>query len=123
MVEALVEAGACGFKVAIRATKEKEGLVDGTLRLAVASGCQNVMALARALNGTRSVREFMGGLTNNLVFPEASKHIRCSDCPVPSAILKTAHVEMGMALPKDVTIKFRMKTAGKEVANPNPEHR
>jgi len=112
MVESVVEAGACGFKVAIRAVKEKEGLVDGTLRLTVSSGCQNVMALAKGLNGTRSIRDFIGGLTNNLVFREASKHSRCSDCPVPSAILKTAYVEMGMALPKDVTIKFRTKTSG-----------
>jgi len=113
MVEALVDAGACGFKVAIRATKEKEGLLDGTLRLTVASGCANVMALANRLNGIRSARDFMGGLTDNLVFQEAPKHIRCSDCAVPSAILKTAHVEMGQSLPKDVTIKFRTKASEK----------
>jgi len=121
MVESIVEAGACAFKVAIRAEKEKEGLVDGTLRLTMASGCRDVMALAKELNGIRSVRNFMGGLTGNLVFQEASKHIKCSDCAVPSAILKTAHVEMGMALPKDVTVKFRTKTSGNQVADHNPE--
>jgi len=123
MVESIVEAGACGFKVAIRATKERDGFLDGTLLLSVASGCRDVMGLAKELNGTRSARDFMGGLTNNLVFQEAPKHIRCSDCAVPSAILKTAHVEMGMALPKDVTIKFRTKTSTEKVADLSPERR
>ena len=121
MVESLVEAGACAYKVAIRAVKEKEGLVGGTLHLTMASGCRDVMAMAKELNGTRSVTDFMSGLTKNLVFQEASKHIKCSDCVVPSAVLKTAHVEMGMALPKDVTVRFRTKPSDDHAADLNPE--
>jgi Family of unknown function (DUF6951) len=112
MTEALVEAGACGFKVSVRVEKEKEGLVDGTMRLTVASACPDVMALARELNGSRPNTDFLGQLTKNAVFLEAAKHIRCADCPIPSAILKAARVEMGIALPKDVTIKFRPRPEG-----------
>lgn len=115
MTEALVEAGACGFKVAIRVEKEKEGLLDGTSKLTVSSACPDVMAMAKALNGSRPNTDFMGGLTKNAVFAEAAKHIRCSDCPVPAAILKTANVEMGIALPKDLVIKFR-----KDSGRPGP---
>lgn len=114
MTEALVEAGACGFKIAIRAEQEKEGIVDGTMRLTVASGCKDVMALAKELNGTRPNIEFMAPLTKNIVFNEASKNIRCADCPVPWSILKAVRVEMGIALPKDAAVKFRKKSEAEQ---------
>jgi hypothetical protein len=110
VTEALVEAGACGFKVAIRAQQVKEGIDDGTMRITVASACKDVMALAKELNGERPISEFLKPITNNIVFNSASKHIPCADCPIPSSILKAVRVEMGIALPKDVSVKFRRKS-------------
>lgn len=112
MTEAIVEAGACGFRVAVRVKKEKEGIVDGTMQLTIASACKDVMALGKDLNGSRPNTDFFGPLTRNAVFVAAAKQIRCGDCPVPSAILKAARVEAGIALPKDVTVKFRKTVEG-----------
>jgi hypothetical protein len=107
VADAIVEAGACGFKVAIRATKVSEGILDGKLDLSISSPCQDVMGLSKDLNGERSNRDFFGKIDSNEVFKAAAKHIRCADCPVPAAILKVARVELGLALPKDMSVKFR----------------
>ncbi len=106
MTEALVEAGACGFKTVIRAKKEKEGLVDGTIHITIGSGCKDVMALSKELNGTRPNVEFLTPMIKNVVLNDASKYLKCTDCAVPWSILKAVKVEMGFALPKDVSVRF-----------------
>jgi len=107
VAEAIVEAGACGFKVAIRATKVSEGVLDGRLKLSISSPCQDVMALSKDLSGERQNRDFFGKMDSNEVFKAAAKQIKCADCPVPAAILKVVRVELGLALPKDMSVKFR----------------
>ena len=50
--------------------------------------------------------EVFGRMTDSVVYQSAAKHIRHTGCPIPSAILKTIEVEVGTALPEDVTIRF-----------------
>jgi hypothetical protein len=45
-------------------------------------------------------------MTESAVYQSAAQHIRHTACPIPTAILKAIEVEVGIALPKDVTITF-----------------
>jgi hypothetical protein len=50
--------------------------------------------------------EVFNGFSESIVYRSAAKHIRHQGCPIPAAIIKTIEVEVGIALPEDVTIKF-----------------
>jgi hypothetical protein len=45
-------------------------------------------------------------MTESVVYQSAARHIRHTACPIPAAILKAIEVEVGIALPQDVTITF-----------------
>ena len=51
-------------------------------------------------------------MTESAVYQSAAQHIRHTACPIPAAILKAIEVEVGIALPKDVTITFSSPAAG-----------
>jgi hypothetical protein len=48
------------------------------------------------------------GMGKNAVFAECSELLSHAACPVPSAIIKAAEVELGLALPKPVVIEFEL---------------
>lgn len=45
-------------------------------------------------------------IIDSIVYKEASACLKHVSCPVPSAILKTVEVEAGLAVAKDVSMKF-----------------
>ena len=105
MAQSEVYAGICGFSVTIEVIQ----LDNKHVQVIVRSECEQITAmnpdLARIQWKGRG-HEVFGRMTDSVVYQSAAKHIRHSGCPIPSAILKTIEVEVGTALPEDVSIKF-----------------
>ncbi len=79
------------------------------MQVIVRSECEQITAmnpdLARIQWKGRGHEVFVR-MTDSVVYHSAAKHIKHTGCPIPSAILKTIEVEVGIALPEDVTIRF-----------------
>lgn len=99
MSRVVVDAGSCGFSAEIRAER-----LEGTkVRVALSSGCE---MLERMNSDLKEIDwpEVLDSLKSCLIYEVASQHISHTACPVPSAILKAIEVEIGAALPRDVTM-------------------
>ena len=95
-----VDPGICGFVCTIRGWKE-----DGQVRFDIQSECEQIKKLALVL-GPVKMKDLFAPLTRSPVFLSAEK-ARCHlACPVPSFLVKTAEVVLGLALPKDVLLRF-----------------
>lgn len=103
MARAEVNAGICGHSAVIEVTKLDETHVQVVIR----SECDQITAmnpdLAR-LQWKGKGHEVFKRMTESAVYQSAARHIRHTACPIPAAILKAIEVEVGAALPKDVTI-------------------
>ncbi|MCC7360623.1 MAG: hypothetical protein IT317_14175 [Anaerolineales bacterium] len=100
-----VFAGVCGHSAVIEVVK-----VDGAhVQVTLHSPCDQITAmnpeLAR-LQWKGPGHVVFKRLTESLVYQSAARHIRHTACPIPAAILKAIEVEVGLALPQDVTIRF-----------------
>lgn len=100
-----VNGGACGFVARICATK-----VDNqSVVVEIESECKSVRKLGRNLGerGPLTMRDILAtSEADNPVFHEASLELPHSACPVGVAIIKAAEVELGLNLPRDVSIEF-----------------
>ncbi len=95
-----VDPGICGFECAVEAAKEGR-----TVRFGIQSDCEQIKKLASLL-GPVSLKDLFVPLSKNTIFlsAEASKcHLAC---PVPWALVKAAEVALGLALPKEATLRF-----------------
>lgn len=45
-------------------------------------------------------------MVDSYIYKAASTKLKDSDCPVPCAVIKAIQVELGGAIPKDVSIKI-----------------
>lgn len=100
-----VEAGACGFVTRIRAKKESKQEVN----IQIESDCESVNDLGFILQetGPFSIRDIISkGENANKVICAASEKLPHSACPVSIAILKACEVELGLAVPRPVSIEF-----------------
>jgi hypothetical protein len=96
-----VDAGICGFRSVIEARKQGKDSVFITIE----SECEQISQLNKTL-GSMALTDVFAPAGRNLLFDRAQE-ARCHvSCPVPVAILKCAEVELGMALPCDVSITF-----------------
>lgn len=99
-VRVTVEPGICGLVCEICARKEGK-----QVRFDIRSECGQIKKLASAL-GPVQMKDLFVPLTNSPIFLCAEK-ARCHlACPLPSALVKTAEVVLGLALPKEVIIRF-----------------
>ena len=99
---ASVSAGICGFTCRIRAWKIDKRAVG----LAVSeSECQQIQAFSELLTKL-TLKEIFTPATSNPVYLAAVQTGCHPSCLVPAAVLKTAEVEMEMALPRDAVIRF-----------------
>jgi hypothetical protein len=100
-----VYAGVCGHSAVIDVTK-----VDDThVQVVITSACDEITAMNPDLARVQwkgKGHEVFKRMTESAVYQSAAKHIRHTACPIPTAILKAIEVEVGIALPKDVTITF-----------------
>jgi hypothetical protein len=103
MSKIIVDPGVCGFPCEIEVRKEDSG--EAVVR--IQSECTQVSKLNDGL-GSLELRDIFVSPNENVVFDLSRKAGCHATCPVPLAVLKCAEVEMGMALPRDVVIKFRV---------------
>jgi hypothetical protein len=101
MTKVIVNSGACGFTVAIKAEKGKERKIT----LSLDTSCEMVQKMLADI-ATVDGRVTLVGFRDNPVYQSAARHLKHVACPVPSAILKAIETEAGMNVPKDVTIGF-----------------
>jgi hypothetical protein len=97
----IVDSGICGFRSVIEARKQGRDSVSITIE----SECEQICELNNILD-SMALRDIFAAAGRNPVFARAQE-ARChATCPVPVAILKCAEVELGLALPRDVSITF-----------------
>ncbi len=104
-----VFAGVCGHSATIEVSK----VDDAHVQVVIYSACEQITDMNPDL--TRLQWKGKGHavfkrMTESAVYQSAAKHIRHTACPIPTAILKAIEVEVGVALPKDVTIIFKQDT-------------
>jgi hypothetical protein len=76
-----------------------------SVSITIESECEQICQLNNIL-GSMALTDIFMAAVRNPVFARAQE-ARChATCPVPVAILKCAEAELGMALPRDVSITF-----------------
>jgi len=105
VIRVTTEPGICGLTCVIEVEKKTKYSVS--LQVAE-SDCKHVKRLFQNLH-EMNMRELFSPVSKNPVFLSAQQAGCHPSCPIPVAALKAAEVAMEMALPRDVTIKFRSK--------------
>ncbi len=105
MARAEVHSGICGYEVGVEVTS----LDRKHVKVELQTICEMCLAMNPELinlqvNGKG--HEVLRRMTDSAVYESASRHIRHPGCVVPAAIIKAIEVEIGVALPEDVTIKL-----------------
>ena len=100
VVRVTADPGICGFICSISAWKD-----GGQVRFNIQSDCEQIKKLAMHL-GPISMKELFVSLTKSPVFLSAEKSACHLACPIPSSLIKAAEVALGLALPKEATIRF-----------------
>ena len=101
MTTVIVNAGACGYSVTIKAKKNK----NGTITLSLDTDCKMVTKMLEDIAVVDRLAA-LTGFQNNPVYRSAAKHIKHVACSVPSGILKAIELEAGLNVQKDVGITF-----------------
>ncbi len=102
MAKAKVFAGACGFTSVIKVAK----IGKMKVKVHVISACQDLRRMNDDLAEVDCSKGVFGSMVDSYIYKVASAKLKNSDCPVPCAIIKAIQVELGGAVPKDVTIKI-----------------
>lgn len=100
------EPGICGFRCTIKAQKSDNQTVTVEIN---GSECKQIQRLSISLT-EMSLKELFMPLTRNPVYIAAEKSGCHPSCTIPAAVLKAVEVALGMALPKEVNIKFKNET-------------
>ncbi|HET7010951.1 MAG TPA: hypothetical protein VFI11_09270 [Anaerolineales bacterium] len=106
-----VHAGACGHTARITV----EPIDDRHVRVRIESECDQITAMNDDLAHLRwkgKGHEVFRPMNESAIYRSANLRIRHTACPIPSAILKAIEVEVGAALPKDVTLTFPAEDEG-----------
>ena len=101
MTRAVVEAGICGFTVVVEVIK----VSNHKVKVSLTSECDMVREMNSQL-GELEWQDALEPLVNSQIYKSAFKYIKHPACPVPVAIVKVIEVEVGLALPRDVAIRF-----------------
>jgi len=101
MTKVVVEAGIWGFSIAVEVVR----LSARKVRVSVASECDMVREMNSQL-GELEWQDALKPLADSPVHKAVFKHIKHPACPVLVAIVKAIEVEVGVALPRDVVIRF-----------------
>jgi len=99
-VHVTVDPGICGFTCSIGGQKEGRQVTFD-----IQSECDQIKKLAVDL-GPVTMKDLFVPLSKSPFFLSAEKSKCHLACPIPSALVKTAEVVLGLALPKEVTIRF-----------------
>ena len=101
MTKVIVHPGICGFDAHLEVKAS-----ESTLKLQIKSECKDVKSLARVLTEIPK-QDWMNteGFAKK-IYEYVSRSPRHLSCPIPCAIMKAIEVELGLALKKNVEIKF-----------------
>ena len=99
--------GDCGFHTVIEVNR----LSVRKVKVNINSECKMLKEMGNRLREL-DWRRALKPIPTSPVHDSAFRCVRHVACPVPIAILKAIEVEVGMALPKDITIRF--ETTDKE---------
>ncbi|MDH7508875.1 MAG: hypothetical protein QHH00_05700 [Methanomassiliicoccales archaeon] len=97
-----VDPGVCRFNTEIRARLHDERIV-----LAIKSDCPAVESLGKCIGEIDPIVALAMPFSRNPIYLKAGEILKHSTCPVPMAILKCIEVAAGLALRRDVIVKFR----------------
>lgn len=100
-VVAAVDPGICRFNTFVTARIEK-----GVVRIVLRSECPSVQELGRHLNTIEPFEALSMPYSRNPVYLISGNFLKHSACPVPVAILKSIEIVSGLALKRDVIIRF-----------------
>ena len=101
MTRVVVDAGICGFTTKVAVTR----LSARRARVVIASECDAVTEMGSQLQEV-DWPDALRSAADSPVYNCAFQHIKHAACPVPSAILKAIEAEVGVALPRDVSVRF-----------------
>lgn len=102
MARATISAGACGYTAVVEVKK----LEGRNLKVNIISDCKMLQAMAEELEELDWSRQVLDSFRSSRVYKAAEKHVKHVSCPVPSAVLKTIEVEIGIALPNEVKMRI-----------------
>jgi hypothetical protein len=97
-----VDAGICGFVT----TVEVDRINKQQVKVVVNSDCENAARLGELLTEIDKWTVFKQHQDCEVYQAAANCHLHIT-CPVPIAVLKAIEVETGLALPRDVGIRFQ----------------
>ena len=102
MTKVEIQSRACGFSVIVIATEAG----PKKIRLTIETDCEHVKELSSKLEFL-TIKDIYGQpYGEDTVYQAAKGAIRHASCPVPCGIIKTAEVEFGLAVKKDVPIHY-----------------
>lgn len=104
MTRARVFAGACGYTSVIKV--QKVGRLK--VRVKIISACQALQSLNEDLAELDCSKGVFTRILDSVVYKSAHQRLKHTDCPVPSAILKTVQVEIGGAIPRPVSVQIEV---------------
>ena len=100
MATGVIQCGACGFTINVKAVKG-----DGhNVSLAITSECPNYQNIANELTEVDAFKEIFNKLHTGKVYEIVAKYSPHPSCPGISGILKTIEVEANLALPQSASI-------------------
>jgi hypothetical protein len=104
MARLSIEPGACGLSTVVEVVKGE----GKSFSVRITSDCEMVERLGERLKELGMMDAFKK-ILDNPVYREGSLCLKHVSCPVPCGILKALEVEAGLAVPRDVTMRFMEK--------------
>ena len=98
-----VDAGVCGFVTTIRTSSEDQQ----TVTLEFETTCPNLAKARGELTSVDAYAELFRKPHETTVYAVLSKHLPHVTCPLYSGFLKAIEAAAGLALPRDVSMKFQ----------------
>lgn len=103
-VKAVVEPGACGLKVLMKAELDENN--KNVAHITFHSACEMVVELNDDFKNLNWKKGVFKKMLDSYVYHVCSEKLKHVDCPVPGAILKTLQVLVGAAVEQEVHIKI-----------------
>ena len=97
-----VDCGICGYHALVEVSRESKTRV----RVSVQTECEMLSSAVEQVDGAHW-REALSPRNPNSVHTVMFQVIKHAGCPVPAAVAKAIEVEVGVALPRDVSICFQ----------------
>ncbi len=97
-----VDCGICGHHAIVEVSRESKTHI----RVSVQTECEMLSSAVEQVDGA-AWREALNPRNPNSVHAVMFQVIKHAGCPVPAAVAKAIEVEVGVALPRDVSISFR----------------